>query len=123
MKRVTSLLMFVLLLTGIGPAQPTLSANGVSDQDYVRWLGEKDALWTSELEQLRPFMSERVQPLEQKQTSIRRNAQQIGETPESKESKRLKSETHLLVYSLEKDLEGLYADLERASNPAIVLDL
>ena len=122
MKHVTCLLMMVLLLCGLSGAEPAISVDGVSAQDYAQWLEEKDSLWTTELEQMRPFMPEQVKSLEQNLESIRHHARQIREQPGSEDVPRLKKETHLLVFSLEQKLEGLYVDLERASGPVVVLN-
>jgi hypothetical protein len=121
MKHVTCLLISFILVAGVGSAQPNLSVADVSKAEYTQWLSDKDALWTNELEQMRPFAPAQVEPLEQKLEEIRRHATRISEESNSAERERLKSETHLLVYSLERDLEGLYVDLERASGPIVVL--
>lgn len=123
MKHVTCLLITVLMLAGISLAEPNISVTDVSDSDYAQWLVEKNELWTAELERMKPFAPTQVEPLQEKIAQIERHALELREQPDSVVSEQLKAETHLLVYSLERDLEGLYVDLERASGPVVVLNL
>lgn len=111
------------MLAGISLAEPNISVTDVSDSDYAQWLVEKNELWTAELERMKPFAPTQVEPLQEKIAQIERHALELREQPDSVVSEQLKAETHLLVYSLERDLEGLYVDLERASGPVVVLNL
>ena len=123
MRYLTHSILAALLLVGVCAAQPTISVQDVPAEEYSQWLTEKEALWSREFQNLKPFAPEHVQSMEAIRARIRLNAEALESNPGASEAEALKAETNQLVYGLESSLEEVYGDLQQKSGPALVLNL
>ena len=123
MRYLTHSILAALLLFGVCAAEPTISVQDVPTDEYAQWLTEKEALWSTELKNLKPFAPEQVQSMEATREHIRSNARALEANVSESEADALKAETNQLVYGLENSLEEVYGDLQQKSGPALVLNL
>ena len=123
MRYLTHSILAALLLFGVAAAEPTISVQDVPSDEYAQWLSDKEALWTREFDNLKPFAPEQVRTMEAVRARIMANAQALEETNSSSEADELKAETNRLVFGLENSLEDVYGDLQQKSGPALVLNL
>ena len=123
MRYLTHSLLSALLLVGVCVAEPNISVQDVPADEYAQWLSEKEALWSKEFGNLKPFAPEQVRSMEETRAHIRSNAEALESNLSAAEAEALKAETNQLVYGLESSLEEVYGDLQQKSGPALVLNL